>query len=180
LPTIRRYGTSSKPVKFDIAKNVLGSVFELHKNAWLIETVAIKGPDDLREPFRGSDVEVVQLKPGKLQGSVKHFGIGNLGICLGRFSREMRFRGALDQERVVIGTYLDSLGPITQWRKEMRPGDIGVSPALAEFDAIYSGGASYLAVSISVPELLSMLASEEHLADSAFWNTNRLCNKLLE
>ena len=45
-----------------------------------------------------------------------------------------------------------------------------------EFDAIHAGRTDYLAVSIALPDLLSVLGDEEHLADPGFWNTKRLCN----
>lgn len=142
---------------------------------WSVEAVPIRGPEDLRETTRGSDVEIVQFKPGKLRGCITHFGIGNLGISLGRFNAEIRFRGALHQERIVLGTVLDSAGPVTQWWKDVRPGDIGVFPALTEIDVIHGGSGAYLLVSIPLPELTSMLGGEEDLADPAFWNTKRVC-----
>ena len=148
----------------------------MDKKIWSAENVPINGPDDLRETARGSDVEIVQLKPGKLLGSIKHFGIGNFGISLGRFDSAIRMRGGLHQERIVLGTILDSVGRVTQSWKEVRPGDIGVFPALVEFDAIHGGGAAYLVFSIALPELLAMLGGEEHLADPAFWNTKRVYN----
>jgi AraC family ethanolamine operon transcriptional activator len=40
-----------------------------------------------------------------------------------------------------------------------------------EVDVIHGGVTAYLVVSIPLPELASMLAGEEHLADPAFWNT---------
>jgi AraC-like DNA-binding protein len=85
-------------------------------------------------------------------------------------------RGGLHQQRIVLATILDSASRVTQWWKDVRPGDIGVFPPLAEFDAIHGGGAAYLAVSIALPELLAMIGGEEHLADPAFWNTNRVYN----
>jgi len=148
----------------------------LDEKTWSAEIVPINGPDDLRQTTRGSDVEIVQLKPGKLLGSIKHFGIGNLEISLGRFDSSVRMRGSLHQERIVLGTILDSASRVTQWWKDVRRGDIGVFPALGEFDAIHSGGADYLLVSIALPELLAMLGGEEHLADPAFWNTKRVYN----
>jgi AraC family ethanolamine operon transcriptional activator len=148
----------------------------LDRETWSAEIVPINGPDDLRETTRGSDVEIVQLKPGRLLGSIKHFGIGNLGISLGQFDSAVRMRGGLHQERIVLGTILDSAGHVTQWWKDVRPGDIGVFPALTEFDAIHGGGAAYLLVSIALPELLAMLGGEEDLADPAFWNTKRVYN----
>ena len=62
---------------------------ELDKKAWSVDVVPVNGPDDLREVTRGSDVQIVQLKPGRLQGSITHFEIGNVGISLGRFSSEI-------------------------------------------------------------------------------------------
>ena len=143
----------------------------MDKKTWSAEIVPINGPDDLREATRGADLEIVQLKPGKLRGSIRHIGIGNLGISTGQFSSETRVRGTMHRERVVLGTLLDSAGRSTQWWREIRPGDVGVFPAHAEVDVVHGGVTAYLLVSIPLPELTSMLAGEEHLADPAFWNT---------
>lgn len=148
----------------------------LDKKAFLAEIVPINGPDDLRETTRGSDIEIVQLRPGKLAGSIRHFGVGNLVITLGQFSSEIRMRGTLHPEKIVLGTILDSAGLSTQWWKDVQVGDVGVFPARAEFDAIHAGRTVYLTVSIALPELLSVLGVEEPLADPDFWKTKRLCN----
>jgi AraC family ethanolamine operon transcriptional activator len=148
----------------------------LDKRTWSAEIVPINGPDDLRETTRGSDVEIVQLKPGKLRGSIKHFGVGNLVITSGRFSSEVRMRGTLHEEKIVLGTILDSGGLSTQWWQDVQVGDVGVFPARGEFDAIHAGRTEYLTVSIALPDLLSVFGGEEHLADPGFWNTKRLCS----
>jgi len=71
---------------------------------------------------------------------------------------------------------LNSAGRVTQWWKDVQPGDVGVFPARVEFDAIHRGGSGYLVVSVTLPQLLSMLGGEEHpLADAEFWNRKRLC-----
>ncbi|HKD60579.1 MAG TPA: helix-turn-helix transcriptional regulator [Terracidiphilus sp.] len=77
----------------------------------------------------------------------------------------------MHREKVVIGTLLDSTGRSTQWWTEIQPGDVGVFPAQVEIDVIHGGVTAYLVVSIPLPELLSMLDGEEHLADPTFWNT---------
>ena len=136
-----------------------------------MEIVPINGSDDLREATRGADLEIVQLKPGKLRGSIRHFSIGNLGISSGQFSSETRVRGTMHRERVVLGTLLDSAGRSTQWWKEIKPGDVGVFPPHVEIDVIHGGVTAYLVVSIPLTDLASMLAGEERLADHAFWNT---------
>jgi hypothetical protein len=46
-------------------------------------------------------------------------------------------------------------------------------PSVAQ-DAIYSGGAAYLVVSIALPKLVSMFEAENHLRDPSFWNTKHL------
>ena len=143
---------------------------------WSMEVVTIHGPEDLRETTRGSDVEIVQLKPGKLRGSITHFGIRNTGISVGRFDSEIRMRGTLHREKVVLGTILDSASRVTPWWTDVQRGDVGIFPARVEFDAIHGGGAGYLVVSIALSELSSMLEGEERLADPAFWNTKRLCH----
>src|SRR5262252_7806706 len=136
----------------------------MQSETWSIERVPIEGPDDLREATRGADLEIVQLKPGKLRGSIKHFGIGNLGISTGQFSSETRVRGTLHQERVVLGTLLESKGRSTQWWREIRPGDVGIFPAHEEIDVVHGGVTAYLVVSIPLPELVSLLNGQEHLA----------------
>jgi AraC family ethanolamine operon transcriptional activator len=143
----------------------------MQNETWSIERVPIEGPNDLREATRGADLEIVQLKPGKLRGSIKHLGIGNLGISTGQISSETRVRGTLHRERVVLGTLLESKGRSTQWWREIRPGDVGIFPAHVEIDVIHGGVTDYLLVSVPFPELSSMLGGEEHLADPAFWNT---------
>ena len=138
----------------------------MDKQSWSAEIVPINGPDDLREATRGADLEIVQLKPGKLRGSIRHLGFGNLGISTGQFSAETRVRGTMHRERVVLGTLLDSAGRSTQWWREIRPGDIGVFPAHVEIDVVHGGVTAYLVVSIPLPELASMFAVIE-LASSS-------------
>lgn len=148
----------------------------MDNKTWPVEVVTIHGPEDLRETTRGSDVQIVQLKSGRLRGSITHFGIRNTGISVGRFSSEIRMRGILHQEKIVLGTILDSASRVTQWWTDVQRGDVGIFPAGVEFDAIHGGGAGYLVVSITLAELSSMLGGEERLADPAFWNTKRLCH----
>jgi AraC family ethanolamine operon transcriptional activator len=139
-----------------------------------IQTVPINGPEDLRKITRASDIEIVQLRPGKLQGSIMHFGIGNLEVSVGQFNSAIRLRGSLNPERIAIGIILDSAGRITEWWKDVQPGDVGVFPARVELDEIHEGGAAYLAASITLPELLSMLGGQERLEDPRFWNRKSL------
>lgn len=147
----------------------------MHDERWSIETAQINGPEDLREIARGANIENVQLKPGKLQGSIRYIGIGNLGISFGRYNSGIRATGALPPEKVVLGTLLDCADRVSHWWQDVQPSDVCVFPSGVEIDAIHSSGAAFLTVSIGLPELLSMLGGEDRLSDPAFWNTKRVC-----
>jgi len=116
----------------------------------------------------------VQLKPGKLRGFIKHFGIGSLEISLGRYNSGARIRGILDRKKVVLATILESAGRITQWWNDVAPGSVVVFPPSVEFDGIHAGGTFYCAVSIPLPELSSMLGGEGRLSEPEFWQTRRM------
>jgi AraC family ethanolamine operon transcriptional activator len=139
---------------------------------WSIETVAIDGPEDLREITRGSDVEVTQIRPGKLHGSIRHFG--SLGVSVGRFNSPIRSKGPLHREKVVLGTNL-SAGRTSNWWEETRPGDVVIYPPGVAADAIHDDSGVYVAVPIALPELSLLFSSEGRLADPAFWTSKRLC-----
>jgi AraC family ethanolamine operon transcriptional activator len=148
----------------------------LDKKTWSKEIVPIKGPDALRRTTLGSELKIVQLKPGKLRGFIKYFGIGNLEISLGRFNSATRMKGVLHQDKLVLSTILDSAGSITESWKDVLPGNVAIFPTGEELDVIHGGGGCYLTVSVPLPELLSRLASEERLADPKLWNTKRVSN----
>ena len=148
----------------------------LDEKIWSKETVLINGPDVLRKTTLGSELKIVQLKPGKLRGFIKYFGIGNLEISLGRFNSATRMRGVLHRDKLVLSTILDSAGRITESWKDVLPGNVAIFPTGVELDVIHGGGGCYLTVSIPLPELLSRLAGEEHLADPKLWDTKRVSN----
>ena len=146
------------------------------KETWSREVVSISGPGDLQASNWGSDLKVVQLRPGKLRGSKTRIRLGNLWISTGQFSSEVRARGPMTPERIVLGTQLATAGRASHWWKDVRPGDGIVFPPGTEVDAIYQGGgAAYLFVSIALPELSAMVRGEDHLADPAFWSAKRVC-----
>jgi AraC family ethanolamine operon transcriptional activator len=146
----------------------------MHNKTWSRELVCIGGPGDFQDDAQGSDFEIVQLKPGKLHGSVTHLGICDTRISAGWFNSDLRARGTLCKDKIVLGTVLDSTGRSSHWWEDMHPGDITVFPPNVAQDAIYTGEAAYLTVSIALPELLSMLEGEKRLEDPLFWGTKQL------
>ena len=69
-----------------------------------VQTVRIEGPEGLRECTRCADVDIVQLQPGKLEGSQTLIGVGNLSVGLGWLSRAIRSRGLIHKDKVTIAT----------------------------------------------------------------------------
>src|SRR6516162_10215505 len=148
----------------------------MNEKTWSKEIVPIKGPDALHKTTLGSELKIVQLRPGKLRGFIKYFGIGNLEISLGRFNLSTRMRGVLHQDKLVLSTILDSEGYITESWKDVLPGNVAIFPTGVDLDVIHGGGACYLTVSIPSSELASRLGGEEHLADPELWDTKRVFN----
>jgi AraC-like DNA-binding protein len=148
----------------------------LDEKTWSKDIVPIDGPDVLCKTTLGSELKIVQLRPGKLRGFIKYFGIGNLEISLGRFNLPTRMRGVLHQDKLVLSTILDSAGRITESWKDVLPGNVAIFPTGVDLDVIHGGGACYLTVSLPLPELSSRLGGEEHLADPELWDTKRVSN----
>jgi AraC-like DNA-binding protein len=134
------------------------------------QVVNIECAEDLREAVKGSDLDVVQLRAGRLQGSLTHVAIENLGMSLGRFAIDLRAHGLINQNKITLGMILSASGRVTHWGQDVHPGDLCVFPAGAYSDGIYGGGASYAAITMDTADLVSVLGGEERLADAAFWD----------
>jgi len=144
--------------------------------AWFHQVVPLNSAEDLREAMRGADLETIQLKPGRFQGSLTHTGIGSLCMTAGQFNTNIRHKGPLvrDSERIAIGTLLTCPESASHWWEQVSAGVIGVFPANVESDAIYGGGARYVLISIPIDELGAHVRGERLLAESALWESKRL------
>lgn len=144
--------------------------------AWFRQVVPLNHAEDLREALRGADLEVIQLKPGPFHGSMSHIGIGSLGITVGQFSSSIRHKGPVvnDPEKVVVATLLTCPENSSHWWEQVTDGVIGLFPANTETDAIYGGAAHYVAMSVSMAELIAHVGGERLLTDPAFWRNKRL------
>lgn len=134
-----------------------------------IRNVRVDSPEDLREATRGSDIEIVQLQAGHQHGSLGHISIWNASLSLCDFSIEVRARGVLSQDNLVIGTILASAQDPMFWGEDVSPGDLVVFPPGAEADAIYRSSVSYAGLSIEPSDLASLFATEADLADPTTW-----------
>jgi len=136
-----------------------------------IQTVRVEGPEGLRECTRCADVDIVQLQPGKLEGSQTLIDVGNLSVGLGWISRTIRGRGLMHKDKVAIATltFLHETCAV-QWGQEVRTRDFILFPAAVDVDSVCAGNVSYAMISLAPSDLTSMLSGEDYLIDSAFWN----------
>jgi AraC family ethanolamine operon transcriptional activator len=68
-------------------------------------TVHSHDVDDLNHAVSGSELEVVQLKPGQLDTSLSQISVGDLSIDSGQCNQNLRVRGGLDPERYSLGMF---------------------------------------------------------------------------
>jgi AraC-like DNA-binding protein len=134
-----------------------------------MQEVRVESAEDLREAVRGADIEIVQLRAGLQQGSLAHIGICDASLSLCDFSIEIRARGILSPDKLVLGIHLTSARDALFWGEVVSPGDLLTYPAGVEADAIYHSGMSYAALTIDPWELASLFNTEGGLADPAVW-----------
>jgi AraC family ethanolamine operon transcriptional activator len=135
-----------------------------------IDVRRVECSHDLRECTRGSDVDIVQLKPGRQRGFLAHIAIDSLAMSVGRFALDARARGLINPNKVTLGMMLASPGRVSYWWEDVRPGDVVITPPGAEIDAIYRSGAWYVSISMHPSDLTSVLGGEDRLADPARWS----------
>jgi AraC family ethanolamine operon transcriptional activator len=134
-----------------------------------VQKICVESAEDLREAVRGADIEIVQLRAGLQQGSLAHYALGDASLSLCDFSIEVRARGILSLDKLVLGTLLASAGDALFWGDVVSPGDLVIFPAGTEADAIYHSGMSYAGLTIDPSELASLFNTEGALADPAAW-----------
>jgi AraC-like DNA-binding protein len=134
-----------------------------------VKTVRVESNENLREATRDSDIEIVQLRAGKQQGSLVHIGIHDISLSMCEFSIEFRGRGVISPNKLAIGTILASARTPLFWGEEVSSGDIVTFPPGVEADGIYGSGSSYAAILIEPSELVSLFRSEGRSGDPAVW-----------
>jgi AraC-like DNA-binding protein len=119
----------------------------------------------LRNAVQDAPMDVVQLECGKMGGTLAHLSVGSLGISTGSFSRGVRFRGALSEQRWQIGMTLDA--PASIEHVETIPGDHIITAPHHEFYSHHDSANRYAAILITPSELFAHLDSQQPGASEA-------------
>jgi AraC family ethanolamine operon transcriptional activator len=69
------------------------------------QTLAFHDVDQLNHAVSGSNLELMQLKPGRLEATVNHLLLGDLYVDYGAANLPLRVRGGLDPQRFALGMF---------------------------------------------------------------------------
>ena len=133
-------------------------------------SVAISSIDDLRTPVDGTDCKIVQLGSGRLAGRLTRASIGDVAFSLGSFSLPIRATGVLSETRLTIGALLRCAKEVKGWSGRLHPGSIIAFPPGTDHYTVYSGSASFAALSLDSIELAMVLGHECELSDPDYWS----------
>jgi AraC family ethanolamine operon transcriptional activator len=122
----------------------------------------------LRDAVQDAPLDIVQLEPGKMAGELTHLSVGSLGISSGSFTRGLRSRGVISDQRWTLGAVLDA--PAAMQHFPMAAGDIAMLAPGHEGHARYLGGNRYVAVLVEPEELFGFLATRPGAQDAAPWH----------
>jgi AraC-like DNA-binding protein len=129
------------------------------------DTRSINSFEELGDAVQGADIEVLQLGRGRFRGHLTHMSVGGMPFSMGSFSVGVRTRGVLSNDRVTFGMLTGCTDRVTQWSREMHPGDILVIPPGDDHDARFHGGASYAVISLDQAEIASNFSTELRLGE---------------
>src|SRR5262245_50668130 len=134
-----------------------------------VSSCDLDGFEGLHEAVRGSHVDVMQLRRGKLRGRLSHVGIGDFSLSVGSFNLGVRTQRTSSDEKLIVGMLLSAEDRVTHFAFDMSPADVLVIPPAVEHDGIFHGAASYAALRFDLADVASIFAGEARLSDPATW-----------
>lgn len=142
--------------------------------AQTIEILPISGMETLQEGVKGATVEPVQLKPGRIEGSLAFAPTEAGTLTFGNVTGDIRLRGPLSADTVTVGILTQVSGRTTQWGAEMQSGDFGWFPPNVEHEAVYSATSTYLTIALPKSALERLCDRFEDPARRNFWSTGAM------
>jgi AraC-like DNA-binding protein len=122
----------------------------------------------LRNAVQDAPIDIVQLEQGDIAGSLAHFTMGSFGLSTGSFTRGVRARGVLSQNRWTLGMLFDAPGLLHTY--ESLPGDLAITAPNYELYASYPRANRFAAVLIPENELFAYLeAQQPDASNAAVW-----------
>jgi AraC family ethanolamine operon transcriptional activator len=139
-----------------------------------IQSAEFDSIESLRSPIADSSIEIVQLAPHPVRGSLLKVSLGDIAFSKGHFSGSIRGSGPFSRTHFTMALILGSLGDATFFGDELRPGDIINTPPGEDHYMRFSAAASIAGISITPADLQAGFVGEPGLNDYAVWaNTLR-------
>lgn len=102
--------------------------------------------DDLRQAFRDTDAEFVQMGP-RVSGHTVVTSVGNVSLSQTRLEGGIRTRGT-QLEQITLGMQVGLEGSVSQWDLDVLPGDLFVLAPKIERDGCARGAADFVMLSL--------------------------------
>ena len=134
-----------------------------------VSSCDLNGFEGLQQAVQGSHVDVMQLRGGKLRGTLSHVGIGDFSLSVGSFNLGVRTQRTSKDEKLIVGMLLSAEDRVTHFAFDMRPADVLVIPPAVEHDGIFHGASSYAALRFDLFDVASIFAGEARLSDPVTW-----------
>ncbi|KRR00780.1 helix-turn-helix domain-containing protein [Bradyrhizobium valentinum] len=134
-----------------------------------VSSCDLDGFEGLHHAVQGSYVDVMQLRRGKLRGTLSHIGIGDFSLSVGSFNLGVRTQRTSSDDKLIVGMLLSAEDRVTHFAFDMRPADVLVIPPAIEHDGTFHGASSYAALRFDLSEVASIFAGEARLSDPATW-----------
>ena len=87
-----------------------------------VSSCDLDGFEGLHQAVQGSHVDVMQLRRGKLRGTLSHVGIGDFSLSIGSFNLGVRTQRISSDEKLIVGMLLSAEDRVTHFTFDMRPG----------------------------------------------------------
>jgi AraC family ethanolamine operon transcriptional activator len=136
---------------------------------FLIQSTEFESFESLRHAIAGSNVEIVQLSPHPVRGSLLTASFGNIAFSKGYFSGSIRGSGPLSQTHFCMGLILNRVGDVISFGDDVEPGDIICTPPGEEHYLRFGAAASFASVLITPADLRASFVGESGLDDDAVW-----------
>jgi len=144
------------------------------------EQTSIHRIEDLREPVRGSCLDVVQMGKAPVTGTLFYGQSDGVSITSGSFIGKVWLRGPITSEGVTVSVGLQRGPGSRQLYQEVQTGVVGLFDAGTDQEGMYNGHSVYLAASLTEDRLHREARLSGVIVDDAAFQNPGLYPQLLD
>lgn len=134
-----------------------------------VEVYPIDGIESLQLCSKGADVEVTQLRSGRVLGEIKSIDLDEGFVTTAQFDGDVRVRGPMSTDCLSVAVMLGHRGPTNEWGIDVNNGDIGIYPPNYESDSSHLSSLNYSILTISPSTIKHAAVAHELDFDEHMW-----------